>query len=299
MARYGLDLQQKNKGNRRTNRKLIIAFICFVIALGSFSVFWFWHSLDYDFNNVFIQEDESSTIPVSTTQPEEVMYSGKYTFLVAVTNDDGTKTLFFNAITVDLAEKVIRVVPIDGTLKDASTNKTYNKLLVTDGVQSVIGCLNERYGINIDRYAVFTENGYKSFFRTMGDITIKISERVEYDTADMFLELNTGENTLTPDKTYKYMKYLCETKKGYDCARANADIFVAAFTAYYTPRHFASADSIFSKVIDYCSTDISIVDFTNAKDEIEYLLPKTSKEKLKVFVSDNITGESTEDTVYE
>ena len=40
----------------------------------------------------------------------------------------------------------------------------------------------------------------------MGDITIKVSENVAYDTADMFLELNKGENVLTPDKTYKYMK---------------------------------------------------------------------------------------------
>ena len=34
----------------------------------------------------------------------------------------------------------------------------------------------------------------------------------------------------------------------------------------------------------------------NAKDELEYLLPKNSKEKLKVFVSDNIKNETLEES---
>lgn len=70
---------------------------------------------------------------------------------------------------------------------------------------------------------------------------------------------------------------------------------MAAFNAYYTADRFNSADNTFSIIIDYCSTDISIVDFTNAKDEMKYLIPKTSKEKLKVFVSDNIRSELTTD----
>ena len=130
----------------------------------------------------------------------------------------------------------------------------------------------------------------------MGDITIKVSENVAYDTADMFLELNKGENVLTPDKTYKYMKYLCETKKGYEKSKANADIAVAAFNAFYNADKFNSADNTFSIIIDYCNTDITIVDFMNAKDELEYLLPKNSKEKLKVFVSDNIKNETLEES---
>ncbi len=299
MAKYGLDLDKNKRGNSKRTRKLIIAFVCFIIALGSFSMIWFWRSLNYDFNNVFVKENESTTATVITTQADSVTYSGKYTFLVAVTTDDGKESLFMNVITVNLGDKTIRVVPIDGGLKDNATGKTCDALLVTNGIKSVVDVLNKHYGISVDRYVLLTEGGYKSFFRAMGDITIKLSQDVEYDTADMFLELNRGENTLTPDKTYKYMKYLCETNKGYERAKANADIVVAAFNSFYTADRFNSADNTFSIIIDYCKTDISIVDFTNAKDELEYLLPKTSKEKLKVFVSDNITGELTEDGLNE
>jgi hypothetical protein len=128
----------------------------------------------------------------------------------------------------------------------------------------------------------------------MGDITVKVSRDIEYDTEDMFLELARGENVLTPDKTYKYMKYLCETLEGYERSKANAEIVVAAFNAFCTTERFNSADNTFSIIIDYCESDISIVDFTNSKDELQYLIPASSKERLKVFVSDNIIVENAE-----
>ena len=95
------------------------------------------------------------------------------------------------------------------------------------------------------------------------------------------------------------MKYLCETKDGYERAKENANIIVAAFQNYYTLERFSSADGIFSVIINYCESDISIVDFTDAKDKMEYLMPKTSKEQLKVFVSDNIIGETVGDNANE
>lgn len=296
MAKYGLDLGQKNKDPKKRNIVLVCLFLCFVVVLGSVSTLLLWRSLNYDFNNIFVQGDVSTTAEPETTEVDSVVYEGDYYFLVAVTSDDGKESRFFNIISVDLKEKTIRVVPVDGALADSVTGLSCDKLLVTNGVKSVVSFFNKYYGIEINRYVVFTESGYKSFFRTMGDITIKVSENVAYDTADMFLELNKGENVLTPDKTYKYMKYLCETKKGYEKSKANADIAVAAFNAFYNADKFNSADNTFSIIIDYCNTDITIVDFMNAKDELEYLLPKNSKEKLKVFVSDNIKNETLEES---
>ena len=290
MARYGLDLQRKRKSKKF--KVLVVGFLCFSLVLGSVSMLLLWRSLNYDFNNIFVKQDESTTSAPSTTAPEPVKYSGKYTYLVAVTSDDGKQALFFNVIHVNLSEKVIRVVPINGEIKDSKTGLSCYDFLVQNGIKSTVEFLNEYYGIKINKYALLTETGYKSFFRTMGDLTLKVPEKVEYDTEDMFLELSRGENTLTPDKTQKYMKYLCETKKGYERSKENANIVVAAFQNYCTMERFSSADGIFSVIINYCESDISIVDFTEAKDELEYLMPKSSKEQMKVFVSDNIKGET-------
>ncbi|MBQ8184143.1 MAG: hypothetical protein IJ025_09640 [Clostridia bacterium] len=288
MARYGLDLRQKNKDPKKRNVALICVFLCFVVVLGSVSTLLLWRSLNYDFNNIFVRGDVTETKPATTENTDGQIYSGEYVFLVSVTSDDGKEALFHNLICVDLSEKTFRVVPVDGNIADSKTGMTCDGLLVNNGIKSLVSFLGSYYSTDIDRYVLLTESGYKSFFRAMGDITVKVSEDIAYDTDDMFLELNRGENILTPDKTYKYMKYICETKKGYERSKANADITVAAFNAYYTAERFNSADNTFSVIIDYCTTDITIVDFTNAKDEIEYLIPKTSKEKLKVFISDNI-----------
>lgn len=292
MAKYGLDLPRKKK----RNTALVIGFLCFAIVLGTVSTLLMWRSYNYDFNNMFVKQDESTTSVPTTSQVSEVTYSGNYEFLVAVTNDNKTEALFFNIIAVDMSERTIRVVPVDSNIADKKTGLSLDKLLISQGVNQTVSFINSFYGIKIDKYAVLTETGYKSFFRAMGDITIKISQDVEYDTDDMFLELNRGENQLTPDKTYKYMKYLCESMIGYERAKANAEIVVAAFDSFYTVERFNSADNTFSVIIDYCDSDISIVDFTNAKDELSYLLPQNSKEKIKAFVSDNIKPEAEEET---
>ncbi len=294
MANYGLDLQQKNKKNKKRNITLIIVFLCFCILLGSVSMLLLWRSYNYDFNNMFVKQDESTTATPTTTQADSVSYTGKYEFFVAVTDEAKTQTLFVNVISVDLADKTIRVIPIDEGITDSKTGLSCGRLLVENGVNETVSFINRFYGIEIDKYVILTENGYKSFFRAMGDITIKLSTEITYDTDDMFLELNRGENVLTPDKTYKYMKYICESSKGYEKSKGNAEIVVAAFNAFYTAERFNSADNTFSIIIDYCDTDISIVDFMASKDELEYLLPKSSKEKMKVFVSDNIKNEATE-----
>lgn len=296
MARYGLDLRQKNKDPKKRNVALVCIFLCFVVVLGSVSTLLLWRSLNYDFNNIFVRGDVTTTKVVTTTDVAENEYTGEYVFLVSVISDDKKEALFHNLICVDLSEKTFRVVPVDGSLADSKTGMTCDKLLVNNGIKALTSFLSTHYSTDIDRYVLLTESGYKSFFRAMGDITVKVSEDIAYDTDDMFLELTRGENLLTPDKTYKYMKYICETSKDYERSKANAEIVVAAFNAYYTAERFNSADNTFSVIIDYCTTDITIVDFTNAKDELEYLIPKTSKEKLKVFVSDNIRSELKEST---
>lgn len=291
MAKYGFDLQRKNK--KRKTAVLIIAFLCFAVLLGSVSMILLWRSLNYDFNNIFVTKDESTSAPVTTTvKSDEVIYEGESLFLVAVTSDDGKETRFVNLINVDLGEKVIRVIPFDHTLKDEETKISYAQILQESGIKELVSSVSDYYGTQIDRYALLTDTGYKSVFRALGDITLKVSKDVEYDTPDMFLELKRGENTLAPEKTFKYMKYICETEKGYECSKLNAEVVVASFNAFYNLEKFNSADSLFSKLVNYCKTDISIVDYTESKEKIEYLIPKTSKEKLKVYVSEKeITDE--------
>lgn len=287
MAKYGFDLQRKNK--KRKTTALICLFIAFVILLGSVSTFLLWRSLNYDFNNIFVKSDEESTTPPPITEnADSIAYDGEALFLVAVTSDDGKETRFINLVDVNLGNKTVRVIPIDHTKKDKQTKLNYEKILCTTGVKELVSSVEGDLGVDIDRYLLFTDTGYKSVFRALGDVTVKVSKDIEYDTPDMFLELKRGENTIAPEKIFKYMKYICETQKGYECSRLNGEIIVSAFEAFYNIEKFNYADTLFSKLINYCKSDISIVDFTDNKEKIEYLIPKTSKEKLKVYISEKV-----------
>ncbi len=285
MAKYGFDLQRKNK--KRKTTVLISLFICFVVVLGSVSTFLLWRSLNYDFNNIFVRTDEeSTTTPQTTEKADSIVYEGEALFLVAVTSDDGKHTRFINLIDVNLGDKTIRVIPFDHSAKGKDSKLTFGKILSTKGVKELVSCVENDLNVNIDKFVLLTDTGYKSVFRALGDVTVKVDKDVEYDTPDMFLELKRGENTIAPEKVFKYMKYICETEKGYECSRLNAEVVVSAFEAFYSIEKFNSADALFSKLINYCKSDISIVDYTENKDKIEYLIPKTSKEKLKVYVSE-------------
>jgi anionic cell wall polymer biosynthesis LytR-Cps2A-Psr (LCP) family protein len=243
-----------------------------------------WKHYNYDLNNIFVKADESTTAPPATEKVEEIRYTGEYLFLAAVTSDNGEKVRFINLINVRLSDKTIKIVPVNADEK-AENGKSFSAILKNDGAKALCSSVAQRYGRQIDKYAVFTDSGFKSLYRAMGEITVTVDADLEYDTEDMFLEMHRGENLLTPEKVYKYMIYLCETEKGYERSRLNAEITAASFAAFCTTEKFASADYLFSKVIDYCKTDVSVIDFTEAKPQIEYLIPKTSKEKLKVYVS--------------
>ena len=285
MAKYGFDLQRKNK--KRKTTALICLFMVFVILLGSVSTFLLWRSLNYDFNNIFVKSDEESTSSVPTTENiDNVVLLGDALFLVAVTSDDGKEVRFFNLIDVNLGDKTVRVLPFDHIEKSKQLKSTYEKVLLNSGVKELISAIEGDKQVDIDRYVLFTDSGYKSVFRALGDVTVRVNKDVEYDTPDMFLELKKGENTIAPEKVFKYMKYICETEKGFECSRLNAEIIVSSFEAFYNNEKFNYADTLFSKLINYCESDISIVDYTENKDKIEYLIPKTSKEKLKVYVSE-------------
>lgn len=296
MANYGLDLQQKKKSKKHRTTVFIICFICFIIVLGSVSTLLWWRSLNYDFNNIFKNTDETETTEAPTTAAENVVYEGSYVFMTAVTSDDAQQTMFVELISVDLGTKTIRVVPVDKTFTDTASGKTCEQLIAQKNYNGVVDAINSKLHTEICRYAVFTESGLKSVFRSFGDLTVKIPQNIEHDTPDMFLELQKGENTLTADQVSKYLKYAYETQSPAKAAETAATVITAAFSCYYNAENNAYAQSYFEDICNICNerggrTNISIVDFANAADEAEYLVPRGTKEKLKVFVSANLTSE--------
>ncbi len=290
MARYGLDLERKNKFDSKRKRAFIILFLCFCLLLGTASTLLLWRSLEYDFNNIFGDDTEESTAPVNEELTEAPVYEGSAVFFLAVTSDDKTTVRFINLISVDLFDKTIRVVPVDANKMLVGGQMTLANAVVKQSREFLITEAEKILFTEIDRYVILTESNYKTMFNYFGDVEVFLEEEIAYDTEDMFLELKRGKNTLTPEKAYKYMKYVSSTYSGIKASEKNADVIVAAFSAFYTLENDANSEAIFTKIINYCETDISIVDFINVKDKSGSIIPNSNKEKLRVYVAATVTG---------
>lgn len=286
MSDYGLNLGSGK--NKRKNKKalFIIAFLCFALVLGSVSLLLLWKSLNFDFNNIFGMTEKSSEAEISVSNSQKA-YEGVYVFGVAVTDDDSKELLFSQLISVDLKERTVRVVPVE-TSTVLKSGKTVSETVIAEGASAFKSAMGELCGESVSRYCIFTESDYKAIFREMGEITVTVSEDIKYDTDDMFLELSKGENKLTAEKTYKYMKYLCGEASNEAAAEGCAQITVAAFKAFYTQNNLRSANSLFEELINYCKTDISIVDFIEASDALQYLAPSSANDEVKAFVSKTV-----------
>lgn len=284
MSRYGFNLNR----NRKSSKKkpiLIIAFLCFTLLLGTCSTLLLWRSLDYDFNNFF----KNSETTVAETKPETEprrTFTGEYAFAAIVTADDKSAVYCAQLICVDLASKTVRVVPVD-VLSDFS-GQSFAAFAKTASGDEIKQALSNRYNIGVNRYLILTESKYRAVFRLLGDITLNIPDDVVYDADNMFLELPRGENILSSEKVHKYMRYISETLDGQTAAHRHAEICSAAFEAFYTAENYSNADSLFAKLINCFSADITIVDYTNAKEQIGSLVPQSTKEHLKVYVSDTV-----------
>ena len=290
MARYGLDLGRKNKFDSKRKRLFIILFLCFCILLGAASTLLLWSSLDYDFNNIYGNDNVETTKPVQNELTEAPTYEGSAVFLLAVTSDDKDAVRFINLISVDLLEKTIRVVPVDAGKMSTDGYHTLSTALIKQSREFFIAEAEKVLYTEIDRYVIITETAYKSIFNVFGNVDVFLDEEIAYDTEDMFLELKRGKNTLTPEKAYKYMKYVSTTYSGITASEKNADVIVAAFSAFYTFENNEKSEALFTKIINYCETDISIVDFINVKDKTGSIIPTSTKEKLRVYVAATVTG---------
>ena len=290
MARYGLDLERKNKFDSKRKRTLIILFLCFCLVLGTASTLLLWRSLNYDFNNIFGDASEESTRPVQNELTEAPTYEGRAVFLLAVTSDDKDAVRFINLISVDLLEKTIRVVPVDANKMTTDGYHTLSTALIKQSREFFLTEAEKVLFTEIDRYVIITETAYKSIFNVFGNVNVFLDEEIAYDTEDMFLELKRGKNTLTPEKAYKYMKYVSTNYSGLTASEKNADVIVAAFSEFYTFENNENSEALFTKIINYCETDISIVDFINVKDKTGSIIPTSTKEKLRVYVAATVTG---------
>lgn len=242
-----LSFVSKDKKNSKRFKSFIVAFVAFVLLLGSVSALMFMKSIDFDLKNL-VSSAETTTEQVTETTTAPVALNGSSNILLAVRNIDSKITVAF-VISTDFTSKTINIRAINDNLENYS------------GVLALRDAVSSSLNINIDRYIYTSESSFKEFLGKLGDITVNLPASV--NDKNLGLILNEGAQSLSSDLFYKYLLYAEPVNK----SQAMGEMAKTLLSEKY----INSFEKLFSYTANNSQTDITIVDFTKEKDKLQQL----------------------------
>ncbi len=212
-------------------------------------------SIDYDFDNLVNkkqtetkeEETESATQQYSVSQ-----ITGKSNILFVVKGDSNTVDLSF-VVMADFDNKSMQVKVIEE--KTALTVAYYAK-----GEKGLTEHISNKQKIDVDKYAIFNKKDFKTFLSKFDGINVNIKEKIDFKSQEYNLYLESGEQSISGDIAFKILA-ACDDK-------TVEKLLCDVINSVLTPRFIEKSDSLFKTFVNSCTTDISIIDYT---DNIEKL----------------------------
>lgn len=255
---------------------VMLACVCTLLLLKEY---------DFDIDNIIGRTPETTE---GSTQAElETVLEGKATFLVAASSDNGDQLRHAALVSADVADGEIRIYTLDinkkydedclhGSLASAFEKSDASMLSFKDTVSKITGA-------EISRYIRATDSSFKSLVKTFGGIPYNIRDSVKYSCDGVGYIIESGNQTLTADMSYKYLYYL--SKENTDEPEQMSDFLAAVLKVILTQRNFEKADSYYNKLRNILDTDISAYDFSSSKTSLQQFV--TLFEEKDVIIVDN------------
>lgn len=266
---------QKNVRSSRTKR-FVAAFSCFFVLLAGIS-FLFLLSY-YDFNLSAIGSppaEESTTEQVTQAAPQ---VEGEKNFLLFCTADSDNTVYFAAILHADMNNARLSLTPLDpDELYTASgVTGTLSQQLDSGAEKQLIKAIETKTNIPVDKFVRSTENSFKALITAFGGYTTKIHEAIDIRSDKLTVIINEGEQTLTGDTLLRYIR-------SRETPEEQAEILADLISKEITDSNFAKADSLFSRIVNTATSNISVLDFARIKTGIEALL--YNSEIVHVFVN--------------
>lgn len=255
--------QDKKSKNRNPNLKyIVISFSAFILILSLFSALIFMRSIDFDFNNIVDRTTESDTEGQNTDNQNIYSVSdlsGKRDLLFILTDDSGNANYGF-VINTDFDSKSMSVRAFDASAA-LSDGKTYASLYKGSFVSDLKTRINSDYSCSIDKYIICTPTQFKKIIAMFGGVTVNVAETVNYKSSEFTVNLEQGKQKLSDEYVYKYLAVSDIHEK----ARIMCDII----NSVLTPEYSNKSDELFRIFVNNCTTDISVIDYSNAYGKIK------------------------------
>ena len=157
---------------------------------------------------------------------------------------------------------------------DSSTN-TYSvgcfntpKNATREDPQKLLEAVNREYDLSLSSYCIITREQFKEFTQAVGGYAVTLKSRVDYSDDDFSISLSTGDRTLYGNQFFDYLRFIGLSGTDHE-RQTQAEILADYVRQKMNAETVANGDTIFSRIANNCTTDITIVDFNKYQSIIE------------------------------
>ena len=281
--RYDLEFQPASKRRMVVVWRFIAGICAIALLLAVVSV-------------ILLQKDglisEIKEAYFGVTEPEEIEgpapweYEGSAVFLLSATDNEKQALRFVFLVRADMTKREIHIHPLapDTLVPDGESEISLNQAQKAGGakrLKEVVEALTES---PVDRYITTTDDGFMRVVNAMGDLSVKVEERIDYRTEDFGVTLAQGTYPLDGDRFLRYVRYLGTLPNGLE---AQGDALVLLLQTYLVPSNAGSPAQLekqFTKLVDILETDVYAMEFQAQQLLLQALLQESDQIQFAVHV---------------
>lgn len=245
---------RQSKGEE-TKKFTVILVLCVVIVLAG--------------SLIFIAGNGKSNGEEVTEVEEQVKIEAEKTYLFWCADENELR--FAWLVNVEMPERRAVVCALDINQKlGGGYDESIRQIFASSGAKKLIEGMEAEFETKIDGYIGSDEESFKSMINSLGGIDITVPEQISYRSGSFALTLVKGKQNMKGDTLFKYIRYLCTL--GEDGRDLQADAMSEMLAYVFRESNLNKCDSIFSRLSNTLDTNLTIVDYSSAKQGIEILV---------------------------
>lgn len=266
----------RKQSEDRGFKKFSVIFASCVLIILVVSCLAILKKYDFDIRTAMGGEPETTTEAVSQETTQIQTEADKtYFFWCADSEKGGLHFAWLVNFRVPEMAASVCALPLDMMLSDGA--ETLDSSFKKYGENITVDSLEKHLGITVDGYIGSDDESFKAMINYFGGMNITVPEQIEYRGGEYTVILVKGRQNLMADTLFKYMRYLGTL--GPRGKNLQAKALMEMFDCVFREKNVGKSERYFSKLSNTVKTDLTIVDFLEAKESIEAFMKGGIKDK--------------------
>lgn len=251
------------------NKKINIIFAAAVILILVISCVAILAKNDFNLKAAVGGDIEVSSETTEEASTANLSKSDKYYLLWCADQENKElKFLWIARVTTPKVQLKVYAPSTDDMVEYEGQYYTIGNLYSIYGEKIFTETLENYYDINFSAYIGSSPEMFKQMINYFGGITVDLEEQIEYK-GNFNLILMKGSNTLKGELAYKYLIY---TGFGTNTELSDrSEAFILLIEKVFTQNYSQKADTIFSRIVNNMTTNITVMQYSENTDLLNYL----------------------------